>query len=441
MPSPSACVILLTRYPRAGTTKTRLIPLLGAEGAAALQRRMTERTLQEARALARSRAVAVRVAHEGGDGARMRAWLGNSVTFVPQRGADLGERIFNAMREALDAGHRRVILVGTDHPTLSARIMGDALDALARSDVVLGPTADGGYYLIGLVRAVPELFAGIPWSTETVLERTRAAAAAQGLEVACTRTLVDIDRPEDLAACRNLDWSPCPPPADARISVVIPALNEAARVADTIARVRTAPDVEVLVVDGGSTDGTAALAESCGARVIHGERGRARQSNAGAAAAQGEVLLFLHADTLLPTGYDREVRSILARPGVAAGAFKLRLEPASPALDLIAFGANLRARAFGLPYGDQGLFLSAQLFRAMGGFPPIPIMEDFVFVRHLARRGRVGLARGAVASSARRWQTLGPLKTTLVNQAVILGYHLGVPPEKLAAWYWRRRAR
>ncbi|HAK94415.1 MAG TPA: hypothetical protein DCM87_05300 [Planctomycetes bacterium] len=443
MPAAAECLILFTRYPEPGTTKTRLIPALGAEGAARLQRRMTERAVAAARALARSRGAAVRVAFSGGSAARMRRWLGNSIAFVPQAGADLGERMLDALQGAFAAGHRRVVLAGTDCPGLGEAVLAGAFDTLPAHDLVLGPALDGGYYLIGMARAIPELFAGIPWSTEVVFERTRAAAAAKGLRIACTQVLGDIDRPEDLQAWQRVDGRPLPPAPGARIAVVIPAYNEAERIAAAIARARTARGVEVFVADGESTDDTAAIAARSGAHVIRNARGRAVQSNAGAAAATAagaEILLFLHADTLLPEGYDDVVRALLARPGTAAGAFELRIEGATPAMRLIATGANLRSRAFGLPYGDQALFLTAAFFRAMGGFPPMPIMEDFAFVRHLARRGRIAIADAAVTTSARRWRALGPLRTTLVNQAVILGCHLGIAPATLAAWYWRRPA-
>jgi len=434
------CLILFTRYPEPGTTKTRLVPVLGKEGAARLQRRMTERTAAAARALARARGAAVRVAFSGGDAARMRRWLGNSVTFAPQAGADLGERMLHALKEAFAAGHRRVVLAGTDCPELGTTVLADAFDALPGHDLVLGPACDGGYYLIGMKRAIPALFTGIPWSTSAVFERTRAAA--EGLRVACTPALSDVDCPEDLAVWQRVNRRPLPPRPGARIAVVIPAYNEAERIEAAIVRARTAPDVQVVVADGGSTDATAAIAARSGALVVRSARCRAVQSNAGAAAAitaGAEILLFLHADTLLPQGYDGTLRALLARPGTAAGAFRLSIEGDAPSLRCIAACANWRARALALPYGDQGIFLTAAFFRAMGAFPPIPIMEDFVFVRRLARRGRIAIADAAVTTSARRWRALGPLRTTLITQAVILGWFLGIAPATLAACYWRRR--
>ncbi|MBI5190635.1 MAG: TIGR04283 family arsenosugar biosynthesis glycosyltransferase [Nitrospirae bacterium] len=220
-----------------------------------------------------------------------------------------------------------------------------------------------------------------------------------------------------------------------RISIIIPTLNEAAYIARAVRRARRTPGVEVIVADGGSADGTARIARECGAEVVTASGGRAAQMNAGAKAATGEALVFLHADTTLPDGFDRHVRGMFTRPDVVAGAFRLKVASQHPALRLIERLANFRSRAFGLPYGDQAIFILAGTFRVAGGFPVMPIMEDFAFMRRVGRFGQVKLAHASVVTSARRWERLGVLRTTLINQAVILGYMAGVPPERLAMWY------
>ncbi len=220
-----------------------------------------------------------------------------------------------------------------------------------------------------------------------------------------------------------------------KISVIIPALNEAHSLPYTLTAVRTAGNVEVIVVDGGSHDGTVAMAKSFQAKVIATPPGRARQMNRGAAAATGDILLFLHADTRLPQQWGHWVRQILAQPGVVLGAFELKIDSKGLGLRLVEWGVGIRSRRFAMPYGDQTLFLSAKTFHELGGFPEMPIMEDFELVRQLRQRGRVEIAPVAVQTSNRRWQKLGVWRTTLINQLVIAGYFLGVSPQQLVCWY------
>jgi rSAM/selenodomain-associated transferase 2 len=221
------------------------------------------------------------------------------------------------------------------------------------------------------------------------------------------------------------------------ISVIIPTLNEAAHIDRLLTEVLRGKAVEVLVVDGGSEDATTDKAAARGVRVCRCPAGRARQMNWGAALAQGEVFFFLHADSRLPAGYGDIIRRALAGEGVAAGAFSLGIDADSSGLRFIASCANLRSRSLGLPYGDQGLFLRADRFQACGGFPELPIMEDVVMVRRLRKTGRIVTVPERIRTSSRRWERLGVLRTTLINQAIVAGFALGIPAARLAAWYRR----
>lgn len=227
-------------------------------------------------------------------------------------------------------------------------------------------------------------------------------------------------------------------PPISRISVIIPARNEEAALPATLMALAREEVHEVIVVDGDSSDRTVALARQHGAAVVASPAGRGRQLNAGAELASGEILLFLHADTLVPAGFSAEVRTLLAEPAVAMGAFRLGIAGRHPALRLIEFFANLRARYCGLPYGDQAFFLRTADFRAWGGFRDLPLLEDVDLVRRIRRKGRIRLAPGVVRTSARRWQQLGMLRTTLRNQGIVLGFLLGLAPDRLARWYRRR---
>jgi rSAM/selenodomain-associated transferase 2 len=219
------------------------------------------------------------------------------------------------------------------------------------------------------------------------------------------------------------------------ISVVIPTLNEAPYLDRALAPLRGGQNIETIVVDGGSHDGTDVLAAERGVPLIRGCPGRAQQLNAGARAAVGEILLFLHADTQLPDRFDEYVRQTLASPNVVAGAFRLRIDGPRPAFRLIEWAVNLRSRYLQMPYGDQAIFLRTDTFHQLGGFPELPIMEDFELVRRLRRLGKIAIVAAPATTSARRWEQLGPWRTTLINQQVILGYHLGVSPQTLSRWY------
>jgi len=190
---------------------------------------------------------------------------------------------------------------------------------------------------------------------------------------------------------------------------------------------------ELIVVDGGSTDGTVEIARQFGAHVVHSAPGRGVQLNAGAGAASCPVLLFLHADTLLPPRFVEFVDGALKDNRVVAGAFRLGIDADSMSLRIVERCANLRSRWLGLPYGDQALFMRRQTFDEVGGFPELPMMEDYALVRRLKRAGRIAIVAESVTTSARRWESRGVWRTTLANQMCVLGYSLGISTERLAA--------
>ncbi|MGO8744649.1 MAG: TIGR04283 family arsenosugar biosynthesis glycosyltransferase [Thermoguttaceae bacterium] len=428
-------LIIFTRYPEPHKTKTRLIPALGAEGAARLQREMTLHALRWAKELAKDVRVSVEVRFEGGDEPRMRQDFGSEFPYYAQGSGDLGSRMARAVRDAIQGGARRVIVVGSDCPGITAGVVAGAFDRLAGCDLVLGPAGDGGYYLIGLQREIPGLFASMPWGSERVLRESLRRAAELALSVSLLETLGDVDRPEDLAVWQRVQGRPGATTDETRVSVVIPALNEAPHLEDILPDLQHAKNVETILVDGGSSDRTAETAEKHGCRLLRCNPGRARQMNAGAQAAGGSILVFLHADTRLPAGFDMAVRAILQESTVVAGAFRLGINAPGLAFRILERAVNLRAKWLGMPYGDQALFLRKETFTGLGGFPELPIMEDFELVKRLRRLGRIRIVPLPVSTSGRRWQDLGIWRTTWINQKVILGYGLGVSPQRLAHWY------
>jgi uncharacterized protein len=428
-PVDSTHLIVFGRYPGVGKTKTRLIPALGPAGAAALQKRLTEKTVATARQTAIRIGARLVFCHDGGRERQLRQWLGGRpIHYVSQATGDLGRRMYLAMQRAFDGGARRVVLVGTDIPGLTAAVLEQAFTALHEKDLVLGPSIDGGYWLVGMTR-IENIFDGIRWSRPDVLENTLTLARKKGMTPGLLDPLNDLDTPDDLAREMGPGHSPQP-----WLSVVIPTLNEARQIARTITAA-SIPDAQIIVSDGGSTDRTVAIACSLGARIVSGQPNRAAQQNRGAAAARGEVLLFLHADTRLPPGYGDHIFETLMDRRTVLGAFRFATDIHTPAMQAIAFLTNLRAGRLKLPYGDQGLFMRRDDFYRLGGFPETPIAEDLYLVRKMARNGRIAMAPVAAVTSGRRWRRLGLLRTTLVNTIIAVGCLAGIPPQRLSPLY------
>lgn len=191
-------LIIFTRYPEPGKTKTRLIPALGADGAATLQRQMTEYTLARVRQLQHQRPTTLEVRFAGGDLNLIGSWLGFDLVYQPQGEGDLGTRMMRSLSVAFQDGIDRAVIIGTDCPGLNTDLMALAFEVQLSHDLVLGPALDGGYYLLGLRYFIPELFIGINWGTSEVLQQTVNIAKKLNLCIAYLPQLADVDRPEDL---------------------------------------------------------------------------------------------------------------------------------------------------------------------------------------------------------------------------------------------------
>ena len=226
------------------------------------------------------------------------------------------------------------------------------------------------------------------------------------------------------------------------LSIVIPVLDEAATIAQALQRLQPlrGRGAEVIVVDGGSTDATIERARPLTDHVESASRGRAAQMNAGAARAQGEALLFLHADTVLPDAADRHIAAALDG-GASWGRFDVRIDGTHPMLAVVAWSMNLRSRLSGIATGDQAMFVRRQTFAAAGGFPDIALMEDIALSRALKRRGRPACLRQRVTTSDRRWQKHGVFRTIVLMWRLRLAYFLGADPTDLAVRYGYRPAR
>jgi len=196
-------IIIFTRYPLAGKAKTRLIPKLGAEGAASLQRTMTEQVVYTAREVVKSRKPNLAIYYTDGSQQQMQEWLGTDSSYFAQKGINLGQRLHNGFLDSWKRGAQRTVIIGSDCPALESQLISKALSALDRNQLVLGPSGDGGYYLIGTTCDLPtdtltHLFTGIPWGTSDVLQATVNKGRQKGIEIATLKELQDIDIPIDL---------------------------------------------------------------------------------------------------------------------------------------------------------------------------------------------------------------------------------------------------
>lgn len=419
-------LILFGRYPVPGYTKTRLIPALGPLGAAELQRYLTEKTLTT---LINTHIAPVDFVYSGGEHHQMRRWLGRQpIHLLSQGSGDLGQRMHQALARAFDQGAQQVVLVGTDVPDMTPSHIATAFEALNTKDLVLGPAEDGGYWLIGCKKCI-EIFSNIDWGTPGVLNQTLAAAKNKALSVQLLPPLNDIDTQDDLHNWKAHDRWEAP-----YLSIVVPTLNEADNIGLVCAYGRT-PDIEVIVADGSSPDGTARIARQAGAKVVETQGGRALQQNRGAEQAVGRVLLFLHADTRLPNDFGERIFDLLMDKGIILGAFRFKTDYGGWLMRFIEATANLRARWMNLPYGDQALFMRKSTFNRVGGFAQVPIAEDLFLVKRVSAMGRIAIADRQAITSGRRWRQMGILRTTFINYMIAAGCLLGIDPKRLAPLY------
>jgi rSAM/selenodomain-associated transferase 2 len=222
-----------------------------------------------------------------------------------------------------------------------------------------------------------------------------------------------------------------------KLSVIVPTLNEAARIETTLASLAPlrARGHEVIVVDGGSSDATAALAAPLADRVLSAPRGRAHQMNAGATKARGDVLVFLHADNRLPEFVDRLVAEALASSARAWGRFDVAIEGTHVMLPVIAWFMNARSRLTGIATGDQSMFVRRDAFARVGGFPALALMEDVALSVRLKALSRPACLRAKTVTSGRRWEQKGVLRTVLLMWRLRLSFFFGASPERLARIY------
>jgi rSAM/selenodomain-associated transferase 2/rSAM/selenodomain-associated transferase 1 len=456
-----ATICLFAKPPRPGEVKTRLARGIGDVAAAEVANAFVFDTLER---FTRRPSLRLVLATTDSDAVEWRDIAGigtGDIAIWPQGEGDLGARIERVLRRALEESPV-ALAIGADAPDLPLERVDEAIallaggDDTARVDAVLVPAEDGGFALLGLRRCPPGLLDDLPWSAAHTFAATRSRLEAAGLRVAMLAPWRDIDEVADLrqlerrlrddAALRDeLPRTATWLAANPSLAIIVPTLNEVARIDALLEHLIGLFGVdEILVVDGGSTDGTGdRVASYPGVDLLHTAPGRARQMNAGAAAARSEILLFLHADVRLPADAPARVRRTLApssRSPAVAGAFRIRTlaEGRRGWIRWFLPIADARSRYSRLPYGDQALFLRSETFRAAGGFPEQALMEDLELARRLSRLGRIVVDRGVVEVSGRRFFAR-PIYYPLAINLFPLFYALGVSPARLSRWYGNPR--
>jgi rSAM/selenodomain-associated transferase 2/rSAM/selenodomain-associated transferase 1 len=446
------CIVLFTKYPEKGAVKSRLSRYYGEDFSVDLSRTFIMDTLDTLLKGHYSYRVAV---YPDNKKSEMIDEFGSSHSYIPQMGSDLGERMKNAMVDLYNDGFRSILVIGSDIPDLPNHILESAFQALENHDAVIGPSVDGGYYLIGMqeTKFLPDVFEGLKWGTNTVFQDTTKIFKDNGYSLHILPTWRDVDRPEDLEDLirrnENTEFRDSYTMAFLRnamscqFSIIIPVLNESGMINDTIEHVRSIPgsnNGEIIVVDGNPRGNTIEAVQNNQVVKLVSKQGRGNQMNAGADVARGNILIFLHADTRLPRDAFEHIVSIMNNDSYVGGAFDLGIDSDRFILRLIERAASLRSRITKIPYGDQVIFMGKDYFKDLGGYKSIPIMEDVDLMKRVKKRkDRICIIRDKVLTSSRRWDEEGAIYGTLRNWLLITLYFFGVPPTRLVKYYqWKK---
>lgn len=434
-------IIVTSRAPIDGRCKTRLSSMLSQQQRQDLQ---TAMILDEMHSFRKTGLPILLFITPSNAEQEMRKLGITSCMFFPQTGTDLGEMMKNAFSKAFSLGYSPCVLIGTDIPEYDDLAINEAFTMLGTHDIVITPTLDGGYCLIGMNEMQEAAFQKIEYGTSSVLEKTIETIKKTGKSIALTQAQRDIDTPEDLIRFAAKGFQPrCPRSSklamDFRlesISIIIPAYNEEAALPSLLAQLDSIRnDCEIIFVDGGSSDQTAHMIKEAG-YPCHQEKGRGRQLNEGARHAHGDILFFLHCDSIIPHDALSQIREILDRND--AGFFGIKFDTHEWVMKVCGRQSNRRAKYRQIPFGDQGIFLRSNIFWKVGGFPEIPLMEDYEFSLRLRKRKiRFGQTRDPIITSARRYGKgfFHQLKVMYQMHELRYLYRHGHTPEKLKKRY------
>ncbi len=395
-------IIIFTRVPIPGKTKTRLMPCYTPLECAKLHAYFLQDIMAECQKVEAD----IYIYYDpDGNVSVLQKLLGMKHVYREQVGENLGERMHIAIKEVLEKGYESCVLIGTDVPGLQANHLRQGFEQLQHADVVLGPTKDGGYYLIGARKIVPEAFEKIQYGQGSVAEATKENLERAGHKVVFVESLLDIDTPEDVLEYRNLELDNHTGrylKRTPKISVIIPIYNEESTIQQIQAEVEKLKDCEIIFVDGGSTDKTLSMIDEK-YRVIPSEKGRANQMNTGAKASSGNVLFFLHCDSHLPKEPVKEIKQVMRT--YRWGCFGIAFNQYTIELLVCRFVSNHRIKDRKVVFGDQGIFIDRTLFFEVGMYPVLPIMEDYQLSLTLKdKKEKIGITKHRIITSPRRFE-------------------------------------
>ncbi len=427
-------LIVFMRYPEAGKVKSRLASSLGPIAAADIYAKLLYRTLGVVDDFKYDHPeidIFLFFSPKEKETEVRESFLGPWQT-VAQTGRHLGEKMSAAFKKVRGKGYNQVVIIGTDISDIDSTDLKDAFNALRGGHFVIGPAHDGGFYLLGLPFESELPFCSEAWGDDLVFERTLRILEKLG-SVSVLKLRHDIDRNSDLTFFYSN------PAFRKRVSVIIPFLHEKKELIYLSGRLlkQLWPGDEVIAVKGinGSHIDCRLLHPQL--RLCFSPKGRGKQMNLGARVAQGDILWFLHVDSIPPPNFAYHVRKILGDRKKVLGCFELAFDTNSPGLKAIARWANFRTRYFRLPYGDQGFFCTRETFRAVGGFRKPLLMEDVDFVKECKRVGKLLFIPRKLYSSPVRYIKRGSFRASLENHLIMTLFLLGVDDERLYRLYYR----
>lgn len=454
-------LIIFTRVPVPGKTKTRLMPYFTPEQCAKLHYCFLKdiaATCKEGQAEADLYVCYSESANDAGeesffgrtagcqDGScRLRKIFGECAGYFSQEGETLGQRMYHAIEKVLERGYESCLLMGTDVPEVQWGDIRLAYEVLERKDVVLGPTADGGYYLVGMKTARKEVFEKQTYGHGSVLYHTVSGLKSKGLSAGLGKERHDIDTREDIESFRDRMRSYKSLQKTetgkylmrtGKISVIVPVYNEKktiGRLLEDLEKIKER--CEIIFVDGGSTDGTPEEISS-DFRLLYSKKGRAAQMNLGAKESSGDILFFLHCDSELPERPLGQIRYVMKDYRV--GCFGIAFHSRNFFMYTCRIISNHRIKDRNVVFGDQGIFIDRRLFFEMGMFPELPVMEDYEFSLGLKERGeKIGIAKKRIYTSDRRFPagTIPKLKEMWKMNRLRKKYRDGADIEEIARLY------